>query len=256
MNLKKNKKILLIGSEGVLGSFFAKNLSRENDMLFVADIKIKKDKIKKNKIDFKLNLESENEIKNLFLNIKKKYGEIDVLVNNAALTTEGVKKLFGSEIKKEEFNTAIWDKTININMRGVFLSCKYFFKYHHNKNKLQKIINFGSIYGSYSPHHEIYERENFFSSISYTASKSGIIGLTKWLATKYIKENTSCNVISPAGVFNYQPKSFLKKYLNLIPSGKMAEQKDIFEILSLIINSKSNYLNGQNIHVDGGFSSW
>jgi NAD(P)-dependent dehydrogenase (short-subunit alcohol dehydrogenase family) len=135
MNLKKNKKILLIGSEGVLGSFFAKNLSRENDMLFVADIKIKKDKIKKNKIDFKLNLESENEIKNLFLNIKKKYGEIDVLVNNAALTTEGVKKLFGSEIKKEEFNTAIWDKTININMRGVFLSCKYFFKYHHNKNK-------------------------------------------------------------------------------------------------------------------------
>lgn len=250
------KRILLIGSEGILGKYFSKSLQNSDTQLFVADIKINKKKSTKKFISFNLNIESENEIKDLFLFIKKKYGKIDVLVNNAALTTEGVKNIFKKKFKEENFDTDIWNKTININLRGTFLSCKYFFNFHHDKKKLQKIINIGSIYGSFSPHHEIYKNEDFFSSISYTASKSGIIGLTKWLATKYIKENTSCNMISPAGVFNKQPKSFIKKYLKLMPSNSMANEKDIFEILNLIISSKTNYLNGENIHVDSGFSSW
>ena len=117
-------------------------------------------------------------------------------------------------------------------------------------------INIGSIYGSRSPHHAIYKGENFFSSLAYTTSKSGLIGLTKWLATKYAKENTSFNMISPAGVYNKQTPSFIKKYLELIPKGRMANPKDIFGVLKLLISEDSNYITGQNIHVDGGFTSW
>ena len=254
--IKKMKKIILIGSEGILGKYYSKNLSNKDNLLILADANIKPKKIKKNTIKIKLDIENESSIKNFFLDLKKKYGNFDVLINNAALTTEGIIKLKNNEIKKEKFDTFIWDKTLNTNLRGNFLCCKYFLKYHHVKKINQKIINIGSIYGSRSPHHAIYKGENFFSSLAYTTSKSGLIGLTKWLATKYAKENTSFNMISPAGVYNKQTPSFIKKYLELIPKGRMANPKDIFGVLKLLISEDSNYITGQNIHVDGGFTSW
>ena len=85
---------------------------------------------------------------------------------------------------------------------------------------------------------------------------SGLIGMTKWLAIKYAKEKTTFNMISPAGVSNKQNTIWKKKYLNLIPSGQMAEPKDIFGAIDFLINENSNYITGQNLHVDGGFSSW
>ncbi len=250
------KKIILIGSEGVLGKFYQQKLSSKNNFLVSADIKISKKKNSKNSLNFKLNLEKENEIEKFFKNIKKKFGSFDILINNAALTTEGIKKISNKKVNKENYDTFIWDKTININLRGSFLSCKYFLKYHHNKKNIQKIINIGSIYGSNSPHHDIYNDESFFSSLAYTTSKSGLIGMTKWLATKYAKEKTYCNMISPAGVKNNQNKKWQKKYLELIPIGKMAEPNNIFGALEYLLSNNSNYMTGQNLHIDGGFSSW
>ena len=95
----------------------------------------------------------------------------------------------------------------SIDLTGTFLSIKYFLKHHLNKDVIQKIINIGSIYGVVSPHHEIYKNQNFSSSLGYTASKSGLIGMTKWLSTKYSSEKILCNIISPSGVYNKQKKS-------------------------------------------------
>ena len=114
----------------------------------------------------------------------------------------------------------------------------------------------GSIYGSLSPHHEIYKNQKFYSSISYSASKSGIIGLTKWLATSLAKHNTTCNMITSGGVFNKQNKRFVNKYSKLLPLNKMAKESDIFGLLKFLISEDSNYITGQNIFVDGGFSIW
>jgi NAD(P)-dependent dehydrogenase (short-subunit alcohol dehydrogenase family) len=92
--------------------------------------------------------------------------------------------------------------------------------------------------------------------MAYTTSKSGLIGMTKWLAIKYAKEKTYCNMISPAGVKNNQNKKWQKKYLELIPIGKMAEPNNIFGALEYLLSNNSNYMTGQNLHIDGGFSSW
>ena len=249
------KKIILIGCSGVLGKYFLKNLKKNSDILVAADIKIKKNFSSKKLVLNKINIENENEIENFLKQIKRKYGNFDVLINNAALTSEGIQKIYKKKYSKENFDTTIWDKTNNINLRGTFLACKHFIKIHNSKKK-QKIINMGSIYGSVSPHHEIYKNQNFFSSLAYTASKSGVIGLTKWLGASLAKENTTCNMITPAGVHNKQNKKFLSDYSKLLPFKRMAKASEVYGVLKFLISEDSNYITGHNIFADGGFSIW
>ncbi len=168
------KKIILIGCKGILGRFYLKELYKLSKILVVADIKITKDLKNKKLIQKRLNLENENEIKSFFKDVSIKYGKFDILINNAALTTEGIQKIKNQKYHDEDFDTKIWDKTNNINLRGTFLSCKHFIKYHNNKKINQKIINVGSIYGSVSPHHNIYKNQKFFSSLAYASSKSAL----------------------------------------------------------------------------------
>lgn len=243
------KKICLIGGSGVLGKFFAKKLSK-NYELHVADIGLKNNK-NKNLYSYYLNLNDEKSIEQFFYNTKKK--PFDVLINNAAFTTEMAAK---TKLSNNVFSTEVFDQTININLKGVFLCCKNFIKYHHKKKLDQRVINVGTMYAIHSPHHEIYKGENFFSSISYSVSKAGIIGMTNWLATKYASENTNFNIISPAGVINKQNKNFVKKYSELIPKKKMASPNQIFSAIKFLISKDSDYVVGQNIYVDGGFTSW
>ena len=251
------KKIILIGSEGVLGKHYSKELLKISKKLVVADIKIKKTFNKKNRfIGKKLDIENEGELEFFFKNLLKTQGKFDILINNAALTTEGVQKIVKKKYIREDFDTRIWDKTNAINLRGTFLACKHFLKYHNDKKINQKIVNIGSIYGSVGPHHEIYKNQNFFTSLAYAASKSGIIGLTKWLATSLAEQNTTCNMITPSGVFNKQNKKFLSSYRKLLPFKRMANQSEIYGLLKFLVSKESDYVTGQNLFVDGGFTSW
>lgn len=250
------KKIILIGSEGVLGRHYSLKLQSTKSILALGDIKIKKQFINKKVIKKNLNLTSEKNIEQFFIDIKKKFGKFDILINNGALTTEGMNKIKPKKLDKDEFNVDDWKKTLDTNLTGTFLSIKYFLKHHLNKDVIQKIINIGSIYGVVSPHHEIYKNQNFSSSLGYTASKSGLIGMTKWLSTKYSSEKILCNIISPSGVYNKQKKNFLQDYEKLLPYKRMAKPDEIYGALKFLISNESNYITGQNIIVDGGFSAW
>ena len=155
-----SKKIILIGASGTLGKYFFDSLAKDKNMIMVcgADNNLKTDLKLRNK-KFKLDITNEIEIKRFFEKLKKLYGEFDCLINNAAYTTETALK--ENKFKKKIILTPLIGEEVDINLTGVFLSIKYFFKYHNNKNKLQKIITTGSIYGSNSPDHTIYKKENF-----------------------------------------------------------------------------------------------
>jgi NAD(P)-dependent dehydrogenase (short-subunit alcohol dehydrogenase family) len=244
------KKICLIGGSGLLGSYFVKQLSLKYE-LHVADIGLKNSKRSRKLFTHYLDLNNEKSVEEFFFKNKKK--PFDILINNSAFTTEMAKK---KNTSKDIFSSEMFDKTIQTNLKGIFLCCKNFIKYHHKKNIDQRVINISTIYALYGPHHAIYKNENFFSSLSYSASKAGIVGMTKWLATKYAIENTNFNIVSPAGVINNQNKRFLKKYSELIPKKKMATQKQIFSAIEFLISKNSDYVVGQDIFVDGGFSAW
>jgi NAD(P)-dependent dehydrogenase (short-subunit alcohol dehydrogenase family) len=249
----QKKKIILIGASGILGKFFYDKLSKDKNttLLIGADNNLITNLKKKHKT-VQLDITSEIQINKFFKSMRDLYGEVDCLINNASFTSEGALKERKNP-KKNYFDVYNWNKSINTNLTGVFLCTKYFFKYHNKNSKLQKIITTGSIYGSKSPNHKIYDDENFFCPIGYAASKAGLIGLNKWIATKYGPKNIRSNLLSPGGVYNKHSKQFLNKYIQSIPLRKMAQPDEVYGLLKFLISDSSNYINGENFHVDGGF---
>ena len=165
----QKQKIILIGASGILGKFFYDKLSKDKNttLLIGADNNLITNLKKKHKT-VQLDITSEIQINNFFKSMRDLYGEVDCLINNASFTSEGALKERKNP-KKNYFDVYNWNKSINTNLTGVFLCTKYFFKYHNKNSKLQKIITTGSIYGSKSPNHKIYDDENFFCPIGYAA---------------------------------------------------------------------------------------
>jgi len=249
----KKKKIFVVGAVGLFGKYFCKNLKKnKNYSIFSSDISIKKD----TKNNFKIDITNEDLVEEVFLKLKKNFGKIDCLINLAGFTSNQ-SMIQKNMFKNEYFNSSLWKKAIDINLTGTFNCIKYFMKHHNDNNKFQKIIIFGSIYGSSSPRHEIYINEKFYTQIGYSASKAGLIGLNKWISRKFSNKKIISNIISPAGVFNTNKlgRKFFIKYIKNIPQGKISKPNDIFGLLNFLIDDSSNYITGQNIHIDGGFST-
>jgi len=123
------------------------------------------------------------------------------------------------------------------------------------EQKYGNIINIGSIYGFTAPKFEIYDETEMTTSVEYAAIKGAIINLTKYLASYLGKYNIRVNCISPGGVFDNQPKSFVKKYSQKVLLGeRMANVDDLTGSLLFLLSDGLKYITGQNIIVDGGWS--
>ena len=127
------------------------------------------------------------------------------------------------------------------------------------EQKKGSIIQTGSIYGVVSPKKDIYINSSYNGNeintpAVYSATKSAVIGLTKYLASYLGPFNIRVNSISPGGIFSGQNDEFVKNYSNKVPLGRMASPEDIFGIAVFLASEQSSYLTGQNILVDGGFS--
>ena len=119
-----------------------------------------------------------------------------------------------------------------------------------------KLINVASMYALNGPHHEIYEGMPFKSFSAYSSSKAGIHGLTLWLASYWASKNCTVNTISPGAVYNGHSDEFQKRVSNLIIAGRMADPKEIGNAMLFLCSENSNYMNGQMLNIDGGFSAW
>ena len=122
------------------------------------------------------------------------------------------------------------------------------------KNGEGKLVNISSIQGVSAPKFDHYNNLNMDSPLQYTATKSSIIGLTKYLAKYYGKKNITVNCLSPGGIKNNQEKKFVKKYKNSCLIKGLLDAKDICGTIDFLISKNSNYINGQNIIIDDGWS--
>ena len=252
------KKILLLGATGVLGEAFTKELSKHNH-LYIADNNLTalREISSKNKIKYEYcNVLKKNSIKSLVNKVNDDFKTIDVVVHNIAQTSELLLKKNKKFPKFNSIKLETWENDIKINLTSAFQLAQEVDKVWKNNKKQKSFIAISSIYGVTSPNPNLYQKENFYTLPSYSSSKSGLISLIKWLSIYWANRNISVNSISPGGIKNKQSKNFIRKYSSLSPVSRMGNSQDIVDVLNFLVNNNSNYLTGQNITIDGGYSVW
>ena len=182
----------------------------------------------------------------------------DGLVNNAALDAPPDSSC-SENGPFEDYPGASWDAVMRVNVKGVFLCCQVFGGAMAAAGR-GSIVNIGSIYGKVSPDQSIYEfrrtrGEIFFKPAAYSASKSAIYNLTRYLATYWAKNAVRVNTLTLAGVFDGQEEGFLESYCAKIPVGRMASASDYVGALVFLLSNSSSYMTGSDLVVDGGWTA-
>ncbi len=261
----KNKVIILTGSAGLLGSQYAQILSDAGAKLILVDVDIKKNqkladninrKYKTHPICENVDITSKEEVKELALKIKKRFGKIDGLINNAFLNHAKSQSKHGKN-SFEAFPIDIWKKSLELNLTGVFLCCQEIGNIMA-KQKNGVIVNISSIYGMTGADQRIYDKSNLNSPVSYAASKGGILNLTRYLAAYWHKKNVRVNTLTLGGVKDesYQNKKFIKKYSEKTILGRMANKDDYQGAILFLMSDASSYMTGSNLIIDGGWTAW
>jgi len=247
--MNKRNTILVTGASGKIGyEIFKELIEKDFDVIGTYSkkkIKYKSKNINQNIFIKKFDQSNIKDVNDLVKFINKKNLNLTGVVNCAVLRP--MKKGSNDSFKN-------WEKSIKINSNSIYLLNSYFCNFF-KKKKFGRIINIGSIYSYVGPDFGLYKGENFELEPDYIFNKFGMVGLTKYFASKFGKNNITVNMISPGGVLSNQSKSFKIKYSKKTFLNRMANKNEIFGLVDYILSKKSSYLTGQNIILDGGYTS-
>jgi NAD(P)-dependent dehydrogenase (short-subunit alcohol dehydrogenase family) len=256
----KNKKVVIFGGTGNLGINFSKTLSSAGAKIYLLD-KIKKKTENENIIFQKCNVDLKNSISKNLRKIIKKEKKIDVMIYNVYSKPKNYYQSF------ENYDHSTWDKVLKTNLTGAFLSSQFMISHFKKKKIPGNIIIVLSTYGIVGPDLSIYEnlknKTNIYGGkyslttpVSYSSTKSGLLGFMKYLATTCGKFDIRVNSLTPGGVFDFQEKKFVKKYIKKVPLGRMANWTDYNGAILFLASDASKYMSGSNLVVDGGWTAW
>jgi NAD(P)-dependent dehydrogenase (short-subunit alcohol dehydrogenase family) len=252
---------LVTGAGGKIGSVISETLCELGADVIMVDLPDSNiEEIADNlKIRWKNNVQSiycdlevQEQRDNLILTVRKQYDTLNILVNNAAFV--GTSGLQGWSVPFEQQSVSTWSRAFEVNLTSVFDLCKGLSNILV-ASKGASIVNIGSIYGELGPDWSLYKDTTMGNPAAYSASKGGLIQLTRWLSTT-LAPNVRVNTLSPGGVLRGQPKQFQKRYVERVPLKRMAIEDDFKGALAFLSTDLSKYLTGQNIIVDGGWSVW
>ncbi len=230
MKFGVKKKIIVTGSEGLVGKTLVKQLSKSFSIV---------------KIDLKLghDLLDEKKVIQIMKSNKDSIGLVNLFCINPQ-PNDTSKNLFSISIDSLR-------NYLEVNTIALFSVCRAYAKVCP---KNSSIINFSSIYGINSPKHFIYDK-GFTKHIGYTISKSSVIGLTKYLST-YLAPKIRVNTVIPGGIKNDQKKKFIRKYSSMVPMKRMMKKDELIGAIEFLLSPKSSYVTGSTVVVDGGWTTW
>ena len=241
MNDLKGKKIIVTGASGGIGNSIVKRLNDCGANIIASGTNINKlDELKSKVKDIKLikfDISQNDKIEEFIENATNELGgNLDCIVNNAGITQDNL----AIRMSLEE-----WKKVIDVNLTSTFLLTKFAIK-KMLKNKSGKIINISSVVG----------HTGNLGQANYTASKAGIIAMSKSLAIEYAKKNININCISPGFIKTAMTDKIDDKFKEIIvskiPSARLGEPEDIANAVLFLASKQSNYINGETLHVNGG----
>lgn len=188
---------------------------------------------------------------------------VDILVNNAAIDPK-VKAQPGmaESSRLESFPLEQWDLQLAVGLTGAFLCSQVFGAAMAADGRGGVILNIASDLSAIAPDQRIYRNPDLADEmqpvkpVTYSVIKSGLIGLTRYLATYWADKGVRCNALSPGGVFAGQNEAFVQRLTSLIPLGRMARRDEYRGAVQFLCSDASAYLNGQNVIMDGGRSVW
>ena len=251
-----NKVIVVTGGAGLLGKEFIMEILTNGGTAILTDIKISlaKNFIDKMKIEYpdnfyarNMDITNKSSIISLIKDVSKRYKGIDCLVNNAYPKN----KNYGKQM--EDVSYKDFSENISAHVGGYFLTSQRFgafFKNHNGGN----IINIGSIYGTLAPRFELYKNTEMTTPVEYVAIKASVIQLTKYFAQYFKKDNIRVNCLSPGGIQDNQPKSFISAYNSFCSEKGMLDPRDVANTLIFLLSDSSKFITGQNLIIDDGFT--
>lgn len=251
--LLKNKVVVVTGGAGLLGREFCKMIAENGGIAIMADYDVNVGsraigEIGLDNIFFEpIDITVENSVIELINKVQGKFNKINALVNSAYPRNKNYGKKF-FEVSYEDFCD-----NLGMNLGGYFLTSQKFAKYFY-KQGFGNIVNISSIYGVIPPRFEVYDNTPMTMPVEYAAIKSGLIHLSKYMAKYFKGKNIRVNTISLGGLEDGQPESFLNAYKEFCLNKGMLNAIDISGTLLYLLSDKSQYVNGQNLIVDDGFT--
>lgn len=190
----------------------------------------------------------------------KKWGRLDILINNAAIDPKPDINAQSLASTFEEFPLELWQRSLDVNLTGAFLCAQAAGKKMVHQG-CGVIVNISSTYGVVAPDQRLYQRDNedqqlLFKPASYSVTKAGIAHLTRYLAAYWGHVGIRVNTLTPHGVYNAHDEEFLRRYNERTPLGRMARIDEMNGPLLFLVSDASSYMTGGNLVVDGGWTAW
>ncbi len=244
MKRLKDKVAIITGAARGIGFSIAKILSEHGAISVIIDLDGEAvdsavqqiDDLGNRAVGFTADVTNSNQIASIFKEIHNEFGEIDILINNAGITKDGLL------MKMKESD---WDAVINVNLKGTFICTQKVSRYMM-KNRSGAIINIASVIGLMGN----------IGQANYAASKGGIIAFTKSSAKEFALRNIRVNAIAPGFIqtemTDILPQEVIDNYLTAIPLSRMGTVKDVANLCVFLASDEAGYITGQTIQVDGG----
>lgn len=245
MNLLADKVIIVTGGCGLLGRAIISRLSADGAICINIDIK---HETSENLDTYKCDITNPSEVDICISEILEKYEKIDGLVNNAYPRTIDWGYNF------EDIELFSWQRNVDMQLNSTFYLIQQVSK-NMVKNKSGSIINMASVYGIVGPDFSVYSGTLMTMPAAYSAIKGAIINFTRYLSSYLGPYNIRVNSISPGGIFDNQPTIFVSNYENKVPMRRMGKPEDISPLVGFLLSHESSYITGQNIVIDGGWTS-
>lgn len=265
---------VITGGAGLLGAEFCRTLASAGAGVVIADLNVQAasqlaadlnaafppdgDRSVRRALAVETDVSAPESTRQMVAQALEGFGRLDILVNSAVLDPKFDPEHGGHTNSFEDYPLEAWNQALAVNLTGMFLCCQAAVRPMLAQGS-GVIINLSSIYGLAGPDQRLYQRPGQppqYKPVYYPVTKSGVLGLTSYLATYYAGRNIRVNTLTPGGVYNGHEDDFVQAYSARAVLGRMAAKDDMNGALLFLASDASAYMTGANVVVDGGWTAW